>query len=231
MGQASVRKVSAHGALSNRRNRRRAAHIDIRNTGYATGDARYTDARDTRNSSGDTRDAAGNSHWNTRDARHVTSSSLLRAIARDVASLTTLVAGLTSSVQRSAVGGCAVPRDVSELAAGVALHSLSLAVTGKVVGATALVASGSPRTGETATAGEATSVCSTTNRRTSTAHVDAGGIGAGASQMARLATVVAATAGSGTAQAQGRAVGLNMAKALAVVALLSLGSARQGALV
>lgn len=232
-GSSPGRKVSAQEALSNRRNRRSAGHIDIRNAGDTTGDTRYTDigAGDTRNASRDTRDAAGNAHRNTRDTRHVTSSSLLGAVARDVASLTTLVAGLTSSVQRSAVGGRAVARDVSELAAGITLHSLSLAVTGKVVGATALVAGGSPRTGETATAAKATSVGSTANRRTSTAHVDAGGVGACASQMARLAAVVAATAGAGTAQAQGRAVGLNMAKALAVVALLSLGGAREGALV
>ena len=148
-----------------------------------------------------------------------------------MASLATLVAGLASSVQRSAVGGRAVARNVSELAAGVALHGLSLAVAGKVVGATALVAGSSPRTGKTATAAEAASESPATNRGASTAHVDAGRVGACASQMARLATVVAATAGSGSAQAQGRAVGLNMAKALAVVALLSLGGARQGALV
>lgn len=41
--------------------------------------------------------------------------------------------------------------------------------------------------------------------------------------MARLAAVVAAAAGGATAEPQGRAVGLNMAKALAVVALLGLG--------
>lgn len=46
-----------------------------------------------------------------------------------------------------------------------------------------------------------------------------------------MATVVATSAGSGTAEAQGRAVSLHMSKALAVVALFSLSSARQGALV
>lgn len=43
------------------------------------------------------------------------------------------------------------------------------------------------------------------------------------SQMARLATAVAAAVRTGAAQTKSRAVGLNMAKALAVVALLGLG--------
>ena len=52
------------------------------------------------------------------------------------------------------------------------------------------------------------------------------------SQMAGLTAVVAATAtGTATAQAKSRAVGLDMAKTLAVVALLSLGGARKGAAV
>lgn len=49
--------------------------------------------------------------------------------------------------------------------------------------------------------------------------------------MAGLAAVVAAAAGAGSAQAKGRAVSLDMAKTLAVVALLGLGGARQGAAV
>lgn len=44
------------------------------------------------------------------------------------------------------------------------------------------------------------------------------------SKMTGLATVVATTAGTSTAQAEGRAVSLNVAETLAVVALLGLGS-------
>ena len=120
---------------------------------------------------------------------------------------------------------------MSKLAAGVALHGLSLAIPGKVVGTTALVAGGSAGAGETTATTEAATVATTSDGRTSTTHVDTGGVRASASQVARLAAVVATTAGSGTAQAQGRAVGLNVAEALAVVTLLSLGGARQRALV
>lgn len=65
------------------------------------------------------------------------------ALAGDVARLGTLVADFTSGAERATVGCGTVTGDVTELTAGVALHSLSLAVTSKVVGATALVASGS----------------------------------------------------------------------------------------
>jgi hypothetical protein len=57
-----------------------------------------------------------------------------------VASLGALVADLTGGAEGATVGRGAVTRDVAELAAGVALHGLSLAVTGEVVGTTALVA-------------------------------------------------------------------------------------------
>lgn len=78
-------------------------------------------------------------------------------------SLTAAVASLASGVEGAAVRSGAVARDVAELAAGVALHGLSLAITGEVVGATALVAGSRARaaseaaaategTGETATA-------------------------------------------------------------------------------
>src|SRR6187551_3134588 len=66
---------------------------------------------------------------------------LLRAVARDVPGLATLVARLPGCVERPAVGSSAVARDVTQLAAGVALHGLGLAVAGKVVRATALVTS------------------------------------------------------------------------------------------
>ena len=75
-----------------------------------------------------------------------------------MASLATPVAGLASSVERATVRGRAVTGDVTELAASVALHGLSLAVASEVVRATALVAAGSAATGETTTAAsEATS--------------------------------------------------------------------------
>lgn len=62
-----------------------------------------------------------------------------------MAGLRALVADLAGGAQGAAVGGGAFAGDVAELAAGIALHGLSLAVTRKVVGATALVAGG--RTG------------------------------------------------------------------------------------
>lgn len=49
--------------------------------------------------------------------------------------------------------------------------------------------------------------------------------------MAGLTAVVAATAGGVASQTQGRAVGLDMAESLAVVALLGLGGARKRAAV
>lgn len=79
---------------------------------------------------------------------------LLRAVARDVASLTTSIARLSSSVEGSAVGRSAIARDVAKLATGVAFHSLGLAVAGKVVGASALVAGGRARSSAEARAGD-----------------------------------------------------------------------------
>jgi hypothetical protein len=51
------------------------------------------------------------------------------------------------------------------------------------------------------------------------------------SQVAGLTTVIAATAGSGAAQAEGRAIGLDMSQSLAVIALLRLSRARKRAAV
>jgi hypothetical protein len=51
------------------------------------------------------------------------------------------------------------------------------------------------------------------------------------SQMAGLSAVIAATAGAGAAQAESRAVRLNVAKTLAVVALLGLSGPGKGAAV
>lgn len=47
--------------------------------------------------------------------------------------------------------------------------------------------------------------------------------------MAGLATVIAAAAGGGAAQAESRAIGLDVSQSLAVVALLRLSRARKGA--
>ncbi len=124
-------------------------------------------------------------------------------------SLTTLVAGFASSVEGTAVGGGAVSGDVTKLAAGVALHGLCLAIAGEVVGATTLVAGGwSGTTGKTSTAGE-TSVAATRDGPAST-KTDTSGVRASSGQVTGLATVVAASISSGTAQAQSRAIGLDM---------------------
>jgi len=57
-----------------------------------------------------------------------------------MACLAAAITGLAGGVEGTAVGGGAVAGDVAELAAGVALHGLSLAVAREVVGAAALVA-------------------------------------------------------------------------------------------
>jgi hypothetical protein len=156
-----------------------------------------------------------------------------------VSSLATLVTSLASSVEGAAVGSGAVPRDVAKLSAGIALHGLGLAISGEMVGATALVAGGRSRTtGESTAAAESTSESATTDggstgttTTTTAAHTGTSRVGARSSQVAWLATVVATTAGSSTAQAESRAVSLDVAEALAVVALLGLGGPGQGALV
>jgi hypothetical protein len=73
-----------------------------------------------------------------------------------VTSLAAAVASLASGVQWAAIGSGAVTGDVTKLAAGVALLGLSLAVTGKVVGSTALVAHGSTTAKASTGTGEAT---------------------------------------------------------------------------
>ncbi len=104
---------------------------------------------------------------------------LLGAVARDVAGLTALVAGLAGSVEGTAVGGGAVAGDVTELAAGVALHGLSLAIAGKVVGATALVAGSRARAAGEATTREA-AVAATAHGGTAAHGTGADGVGASA---------------------------------------------------
>lgn len=82
-------------------------------------------------------------------------------------SLAASVAGLASSVERAAVGSGTVAGDVTELAAGIALHSLSLAITGKVVGTTALVAGSRTGTASEATTRE-TAIAATAHGGTAT---------------------------------------------------------------
>lgn len=151
-----------------------------------------------------------------------TGSVLLRAVTRDVSSLTALITSLASSVERTAVRSSAIPRDVTELAAGIALHGLSLAITSKVVGTTTLVASSRARTTSETTTAVTTGEATTTHGST-TAHSRTNRVGAGASKVTGLATVVAAAASASAAQAEGRAVSLDVTKTLAVVALLGLG--------
>ena len=138
-------------------------------------------------------------------------------------SLAAAVAGLASGVEGPAVGSRAIAGDVTKLSAGVALHGLGLAVARKVVGPTALVAGG--RTTTSKSTPEAAGRESTTGSASAAAHSSAG-VGAVACQMAGEAARVASSAGTGAAQAEGWAIGLDVTKTLAVVALLSLGGAR-----
>jgi hypothetical protein len=94
-----------------------------------------------------------------------------------VTSLTALIASLASSVQGAAVGGSAIPGDVTELATSIALHGLSLAITGKVVGATTLVASSRARAVGKASTAIAADEAATTHGG-ATAHSSIAGVGA-----------------------------------------------------
>lgn len=161
-----------------------------------------------------------------------------------MASLGALVADLTGRAEGTTVGSGAVTRDVAELAAGVALHSLSLAVASEVVGTTALVAGGgagvaaestAESTLETATSTTGAAPSSGSGRGSTSS--GSSGVGAVAlesrdlaiglkvqvvgthGKVAGLAAVVAAAVGT-TVQTQGGAVGLDVAETLAVVALL-----------
>lgn len=91
-----------------------------------------------------------------------------------MAGLGTLVTDLASGAEGAAVGGSAVTGDVAELAAGVALHGLSLAVASEVVGATALVAGGGARI----TLEPTTEALETTTGTGRTSSTGGGGVGA-----------------------------------------------------
>lgn len=192
------------------------------------------------------RSSSGRSWWRDSGGSVTVDLDLvLGALARNVPGLTTAVASLSSGVQWTTVRSGAVARNVTELATGVALHGLSLAVTGKVVWTTAFVAgSGAVDRGETATKRTA---IATTGCRTTTAGArssSTSGTWSWASTLlgvsdheedwkerstygnvTDLAAGVAATASWTTAQTKSWAVSLNVAKTLAVVALLGLGGA------
>lgn len=103
----------------------------------------------------------------------------------------------------------------TQLATGIALHGLSLAVTGKVVGSATLVAS-SRASAASEAAPEAT--IAATGSASTTAH---SWVGAVAGKMASNTAAVAASARTSSAQPQCWAVSLHVSEALAVVALLS----------
>lgn len=99
----------------------------------------------------------------------------LWALARNVSSLAAAVACLSSSVEWSAIRSGAIAGNVSELSACIALHSLSLAVTGKVIRPAALVASS-----WASTAGKAATESTKATTGSTSAPTCAGGTGVGA---------------------------------------------------
>lgn len=149
----------------------------------------------------------------------------LWAVAGDVSGLTALVAGLASSAEWSTVWRSAVAGDVTELATGEALQSLSLAVSGEVVALTALVAGGWAWSTLKSSAWSKSSLESTAWSEGSTASSWWGSAVAG--KMSLKAARVAASSGSGKTECW--AIGLNVSNAGARVALLGLGGTWQWA--
>lgn len=151
----------------------------------------------------------------------------LSAVPRDMASLAATVANLARGVKTvgTSRSSGAVTADVAELSTSVAFHCLCLTIPSEVVGSTALVAGGSPGTASEASP-EAASVSSARGATCTTSH---SWVGAVAGQVTSKAARVATSAGASSTQAEGRAVSLDVAKTLAVVALLSLSGARMGA--
>lgn len=154
----------------------------------------------------------------------------LGAVPRNVAGFAAAVAGLAGSVEWAAVRSGAVTGNVSygksvtlhriqttiltELATGVALHGLSLAITGEVVRSATLVASS--RASAASEAAPEASITATGSASTA-AH---SWVGAVAGKVASDTAAVAASAGTSSAQSQRRAVSLDVSEALAVIALL-----------
>lgn len=168
-------------------------------------------------SSGGSNGRGGGSSGGSSVGGSVTVDFGLSAVAGDVAGFTTAVAGLAGRVEWAAVGGGAVAGNVSQLSTGIALHSLSLAIAGKVVRTTTLVASS-----RASAASEAAPEASITAAR-STGATTHSWVGAVAGKVTGNTAAVAASTGTSSTQAQSRAVSLDVSKALAVVALLSLG--------
>lgn len=81
---------------------------------------------------------------------------LVRAVSRDVTRLVAGVASLAGGAERTSPGRLTFLGDVTELAARVALHSLRLAVAGKVIGPAALVTGGTGPASVEAAASEPT---------------------------------------------------------------------------
>ena len=119
-------------------------------------------------------------------SRNITIRSLCWAITRDAVTVLdqivnktgrcllscfpTLIAGLASSVKRSTIWCSAVSGNVTQLAAGIAFHCLSLTIAGKMVWSSALVAgcwSWSPS--KSTTRNETATISSSTTSNTSTA--------------------------------------------------------------
>ena len=150
----------------------------------------------------------------------------LGAVTRDVARLAAAVAGLARGIEWAAIRSRAIARDVAQLAARIALHGLGLAVARKVVWSSALVAGSRAGAASISAAETSTEAAAGTGAATHTACTR---VGAVTRQMAGETARVASTARAGAAQTQGWAVGLDVAEALAVVALLGLGGARVGA--
>lgn len=157
----------------------------------------------------------GGGSWSS--SRRLAVHLSLRAVARNMASLAASIARLAGRVKWPTVGSSAVARDVAKLATGIALHSLSLAITSKMVGSSALVASS--RTSTARETASETAVPATGSSR-ATSH---SWIGAVAGKMASQTAAIAASTSASTAQAKSRAVSLDVSQALAVIALLSLG--------
>lgn len=155
-----------------------------------------------------------------------------RAIARDVAGLATSIARLSGGVKRASVRSSTVTRDVSEFTASVALHGLGLAIASEVIRPAALVAGGAGGASiEATTRSEATTSITATGNWSSPSKIGSGRVGAVASEMSGKTACIAGAAGWVRAvQAEGRAVSLDVAQTLAVVALLRFGGARQRAL-
>jgi hypothetical protein len=143
-----------------------------------------------------------------------------------VAGLGALVADLASGAQGAAVRSGAVTGDVAldrrlgqrtfrgrrilqetyQLAAGIALHGLSLAVASKVVGATALVASGSTRVAAVSTAETTVEAAARSTGTTA----DTRGRGRAVTRKVTGLAAVVATAVS-TVETQRGTIGLNVA--------------------